>query len=105
MAKEPAERHSSAGELIEEVRGAFAAAPPVVEPEPLDVTRARPVPPAPGELTAPAPTARPVRTPPRPLPARSSSRPRGRHSPPGDRRRRGAVRPRSLRWRWVGCSP
>ena len=68
MAKEPAERHSSAGELIEEVRGAFAAAPPVVEPEPLDVTRARPVPPAPGELTAPAPTARPVRTPPRPAP-------------------------------------
>jgi protein kinase-like protein len=68
MAKEPAERHASAGELIEEVRGAFAVAPPVVEPEPLDVTRARPVPPAPGELTAPAPTARPVRTPPRPAP-------------------------------------
>src|SRR6185503_18862170 len=68
MAKEPADRHSSAGELIEEVRGAFAVAPPVVEPEPLDVTRARPVPPAPAELTAPAPTARPVRTPPRPAP-------------------------------------
>ena len=61
MAKEPAERHASAGELIEEVRGAFAVAPPVVEPEPLDVTRARPVPPAPAELTAPAPTARAAR--------------------------------------------
>jgi protein kinase-like protein len=68
MAKDPAERHASAGELIDEVRGAFAAAAPVVEPEPLDMTRPRAVAPAPAGLTAPAPTARPVRTPPRPAP-------------------------------------